>query len=103
MVHVLEQTISLVSLHIKQFPEKEAVTWSKCCVSISMFLLAVAGARAIDRPSLGRFDAGVGPIYLDEVRCNGDEEFLVNCTTSGVGTHNCGHFEDAGVQCEGTR
>lgn len=49
-----------------------------------------------------QFDFGTGPIYFDNVNCNGDEEFLFNCTAEQIGTHNCNHFEDAGVVCEGT-
>ena len=42
---------------------------------------------------------GSGPIYLDEVACTGSENALLACTSSPIGTHNCGHSEDAGVQC----
>lgn len=35
---------------------------------------------------------------MDNVQCNGDEQFLVNCTH--LSTHNCFHFEDAGVICK---
>ena len=34
---------------------------------------------------------------MDNVQCTGNEELLVNCTY--LSTHNCGHFEDAGVTC----
>ena len=30
---------------------------------------------------------------------NGSESNLVNCTNYGIGIHNCGHYEDAGVRC----
>ena len=39
------------------------------------------------------------PIYFDNVDCNGDEEGIEYCNHNGVGNHNCGHDEDAGVQC----
>lgn len=43
------------------------------------------------------FGQGSGPILLDNVRCNGNEVDIRNCTyTSNV---NCGHSEDAGVIC----
>ena len=34
---------------------------------------------------------------MDDVLCTGDEDSLVNCTY--VSSHNCLHFEDAGVVC----
>ena len=47
------------------------------------------------------FANGVGQIWLDEVRCRGTESRLLDCTSNPLGTHNCGHSEDAGVNCLG--
>ena len=44
-----------------------------------------------------RFGQGTGPIVMDEVRCAGSEMKLMDCPFSL--SHNCGHHQDAGVQC----
>lgn len=43
------------------------------------------------------FGQGEGVIWLDDVRCVGDEPSLLHCQHSAES--NCGHDEDAGVVC----
>ena len=44
---------------------------------------------------------GTGKIWLDNVYCTGREESLASCYHIGWGNENCGHIEDAGVECSG--
>ena len=45
------------------------------------------------------FGWGSGPIWYDDVRCSGHEANLTQCGHRGLGVHNCGHWDDAGVIC----
>ncbi|XP_061844060.1 uncharacterized protein [Nerophis lumbriciformis] len=56
--------------------------------------------RALSAPHRAFFGQGRGPIWLDNVRCTGSESKLSECKHQGVGSHNCGHQEDAGVVCD---
>ena len=45
------------------------------------------------------FGQGTGPIVLDDVTCNGEEQRLIDCGHDGLGEHSCSHVEDVGVRC----
>ena len=62
------------------------------------FPLFSSGADAREGATFGQ---GRGPIFLDNVGCNGTELRLTSCRNLGVGVHDCDHTEDAGVVCAG--
>ncbi len=45
------------------------------------------------------FTVGNNCIWLDDVRCAGNEERLIDCPANPVGVHDCLHWQDAGVLC----
>ncbi|XP_046863502.1 deleted in malignant brain tumors 1 protein-like, partial [Xenia sp. Carnegie-2017] len=47
----------------------------------------------------GNVPHGSGRIWLDKVRCVGNENNILSCSHSGWGSHNCTHDKDAGIQC----
>ena len=45
------------------------------------------------------FGQGTDQIWLDGIKCVGDETSISECSHDGWGVNNCGHSEDAGVVC----
>nr|XP_055046925.1 deleted in malignant brain tumors 1 protein-like [Misgurnus anguillicaudatus] len=45
------------------------------------------------------FGQGSGPVWLDNVRCSGNETTVKNCPSKALGTSSCNHKQDAGVVC----
>ena len=63
--------------------------------SIIMFTIII-GAIARGNAFFGQ---GVGSIVIDDAQCTGSESALIACKNTTM--HNCGHSEDAGVECPG--
>ena len=56
---------------------------------------------SVQATSSAYFGQGEGPIWLDDVSCTGSESELTQCSHRTMGSHNCGHHEDAGIICGG--
>ena len=65
--------------------------------NVFITILFLLGAVAVP---LAAFGQGTGPILLDNLFCVGSEPRLVDCLANEIGSHNCAHFEDAGVRCQ---
>lgn len=59
--------------------------------------LGYPGARQALRSAA--YGEGSGPIWMDDVRCQGREAFLSHCRSNDWENHNCNHREDASVKC----
>ena len=63
------------------------------CVTLLLFILDASGIGS------AFYGQGSGPIHLDDVACAGTETNILQCRYDPV-TSDCGHSEDAGVQCQ---
>ena len=54
---------------------------------------------AVVTPLPAYYGEGTGPIWLSNVKCNGNESNLFACVHSRIGNHNCGHDQDVSIKC----
>ncbi|XP_061742164.1 lysyl oxidase homolog 3B isoform X1 [Nerophis ophidion] len=47
----------------------------------------------------GRMGQGLGPIYMNEVKCTGNEKSIWKCPFKNITSEDCQHTEDAALRC----
>ena len=71
-------------------------SWDNDDATVFCRMLGYTSGVARTRNEYGQ---GTGLIWLDEVRCGGDESDLSECGHNTWGDNDCTHYEDAGVIC----
>lgn len=82
------------------------IYWSELCDPQASYSFCNYTIVSINREnaiaySSAYFGAGTGQIWLDNLACTGTETDIADCPYINWGSHNCGHYEDAGVACSG--
>ncbi|XP_065928600.1 deleted in malignant brain tumors 1 protein-like [Magallana gigas] len=80
--------------------------WGKVCGDSVTDKLAAVVCRSLGFPwntsevyGNAVYGRGSGPIWLDDVNCEGSEISIDECQHREWGTHNCNHGEDVSINC----
>ncbi|XP_062405428.1 lysyl oxidase homolog 3A isoform X1 [Sardina pilchardus] len=71
--------------------------WSLLSASVVCRELGFGSAK--EALTGARMGQGMGPIYMNEVQCSGDERTLWDCPHKSISSEDCNHVEDASVKC----
>lgn len=85
------------------FPEGHSGVHSRCrwCIHLCLMVQGYTGYGFQNPLTMVCCvtPSGTGRIWLDEVRCSGNERSIFDCPHAGIGVNNCNHSEDVGVSC----
>ncbi|XP_060086246.1 deleted in malignant brain tumors 1 protein-like [Ylistrum balloti] len=80
--------------------------WGTVCDDDFTSKTAKVACKELGLPSLNaypsNFGSGRGPIWYDDVICQGPETTLLACNMTEIGNNDCDHTEDVGVVCTDT-
>ncbi|MBL9039110.1 MAG: VCBS repeat-containing protein [Archangium sp.] len=76
--------------------------WGSVCDDNMAGNALIVACRSVGLGAPVRLVSGfssTGPIQLDGFSCTGSEADLLLCTNPGIGSHDCSHSEDVGLEC----
>jgi len=81
-------------------------TWGTVCDdhfdnSAARVVCHMLGYKHTGQFTGNRYGAGNGTIWLDDIRCDGTETHISECSHGRWSVHNCEHNEDVSVSCVG--
>ncbi|XP_019634567.1 PREDICTED: deleted in malignant brain tumors 1 protein-like, partial [Branchiostoma belcheri] len=84
---------------------EDSMTWGTVChnrfnmddADVVCRMLGYPNATQVQNDAY--FGQGTGPIYMDDLRCDGNETSLFSCSYAGWTIQDCDHGQDAGVVC----
>jgi len=62
-------------------------------------IIACNAVRYIGAKTENVYGSGTGQIWLDNVRCNGTETDIDDCSHTGWGVHSCRHHGYVAISC----
>lgn len=81
-------------------------SWGTVCDDYSNDKLSAVVCQSLGLPwntsetfCCAAYGQGSGPIWLDDIICEGSETAIEECKHSDWGSHNCGHDEDLSINC----
>ncbi|XP_062595244.1 neurotrypsin-like, partial [Saccostrea cucullata] len=72
--------------------------WDDNTAAVVCSMLGLSRQNAVSKNG-SFFEPGYGLIWMDKVKCTGNEINLFQCPKAEFGDDNCGHSEDLGVSC----
>ena len=94
----MQVTLKWSALNLKHPSAQVHHCFHQCPYALNPLYHPVSIGQALSNAFFGQ---GSGPIFLDNVACSGTERTLLSCNSGQIGSHNCGHKDDAGVKCSG--
>ena len=83
-------------------PHSWKVSVRELCSWFEVRVVGFCDAEGVVLTGAAAYGVGSGPVFIETLRCNGDESSLLECREVNLRRESCTHARDVSVQCIGT-